>query len=258
MSWATRRPQIGGAEGDLLPPLRREGGVGEAADGAIGELHGDRGLDIDERAFLVDERLHSLRLQAGDPEQHVVDVAARVHEVTAAGEGRVGAPRGARAEDIQAVLRDDHVDETDLADRPGLDQLARFDELAIPMPLVADRQHFAGLLRQGHQLAGVPRRRRHRLLDEHVQPRFQAGPDVGAVLGVRRRDHRRIQRLRGQQFFEGRVRLHPRRRRAERAQQPLARRRARVAERRHPRLLPPQRLPRVVVPHPSRADKPDP
>ena len=144
-----------------------------------------RGEHVDVGALLVDEGLDAPWLEAGGPQQDVVDVAAGVHEVPPARQRRVGPPGGARKEDGQAVLGDDGVDQAYLADGAAEEQLAGADEASLSVSLVCDGQHLARDLGGVEDAAGIGGGGRHRLLDQDVQAGLQAPPHLLPVLGVR-------------------------------------------------------------------------
>ena len=244
-------------EGELLPPFGRHGGVGQVADGAVREFHRDGRIHVDQRAFRVDERVDGLRFQARRPQQDVINVAARVHEVSAAGQLRIGAPRSAGTEDPQAVLGDDDVNEAHVADDAVADHLPGLYEFALPVALVSDREHLACPFGVFDEITGVAGRRRHGFFHEDVQTRFQAGADLVRMARVGRGDDDPVQFLRVDHRLERRVVVQSLYGRPECLFQPVHRDRIGIEQRHDPDVFTGGQQPGVVAAHAARARNAD-
>ena len=98
---------------------------------------------------------------------------------------------GAHLAEVHAVA----VEVVDLAELVGADQLAHRRERRVEEQQVAHHEPPVGLLGCRHELAGVRRAGRERLLDEHVLARGERPHAERMVRRDARRDHDRVERL---------------------------------------------------------------
>ena len=177
---------------------------GELAVHATGEPDGSGGVDVDRRTALVDERGHRLHRPVHQPQQHVGQVGAAVHEHAAARQRRVLAPRARRA--ALPALAARHRDGPQLAQLAAGDLLAHVAVRRVEPALVAHHDHDPGRLRRLGDLLRVGDLAGERLLAEHVQAPLDRAHDDRVMERVGRDDGDRVQVHRLEHLVRGRER----------------------------------------------------
>ncbi len=146
-------------------------------------------IDVVRAVAGADRRADPLRIGVAQQVARRVDrVHAHVHQTAAARQLRIGEPAGRAPGRVHAVA----AGLDDLPQLAGLDPPPQRLDVGVEPPAVGDHQHPARRVRGRDHRLGLLQRGRHRLLDQHVLARLQAGDRLLGVQAVRRAHHHGI------------------------------------------------------------------